>query len=348
MGRSKRRKTGGSLECGLRAQGAGPVKRTQRTPFDPHGSDEFTYTIREIKAEGQRFGKPAWLIGWEGFDDTADTWEPIENLAGHEQDIAAFYRKREEARLVELAANEARKKRKAPEENPQSSDNEQGQESGTCLGGKPWGKKESRVLAILQYFRLDPDNNDKILELVCKTCGEEDAVAYSGNTSNLRSHLSHVHKDLFCKLVSKEKEEGVSSDSSPNKHGMLQAMLPPVSEERRNELHKKNVLKLSVEGKDDVKAEITKLKAEGILPSIAGDIWEMELATKRASADIGIGVFVESEDGDIVEDTVVESIHATASDSASNIVKDWQVFDGHECSCHTLALSVKPTWRGRA
>eukprot|EP00854_Cymbomonas_tetramitiformis_P030488 gene30488-38114_t len=111
-----------------------------------------------------------------------------------------------------------------------------------CLGGKPWGKKESRVLAILQYFRLDPDNNDKILELVCKTCGEEDAVAYSGNTSNLRSHLSHVHKDLFCKLVSKEKEEGVSSDSSPNKHGMLQAMLPPVSEERRNELHKKFAL----------------------------------------------------------------------------------------------------------
>ncbi|KAK3262020.1 hypothetical protein CYMTET_29105 [Cymbomonas tetramitiformis] len=66
----------------------------------------------------------------------------------------------------------------------------------------------------------------------------------------------------------------------------------------------------------------------------------MELATKRASADIGIGMYVESEEGNIVQDTVVESIHAMASDSASNIVKGWEVFDGHECSCHTLALSV--------
>ncbi|KAK3247611.1 hypothetical protein CYMTET_42895 [Cymbomonas tetramitiformis] len=256
---------------------------------------------------------------------------------------------------------------------------------------------------------------------MCKTCGEPGSVAYSGNTSSLRSHLSHVHTDLFCKLVSKETEEVTSSDSTP-KMGTLQAMLPPVSEDRRDELHKKfalwivrnnrpltigehdvelrdifdyifqgsyipptyklvvqNILKLSVMGKDKAKAEIAKLKAEGILPSIAGDIWleggiaifgilvywltpdfeyvekllaaipfgevrhtakEMELATKRASADIGIGVFVESEEGNIVQDTVVESIHATASDSASNIVKSWEVFGGHECSCHTLALSL--------
>ncbi|KAK3283760.1 hypothetical protein CYMTET_8560 [Cymbomonas tetramitiformis] len=136
---------------------------------------------------------------------------------------------------------------------------------------------------------------------MCKTCGEEGSVAYSGNTSNLRSHPPHVHTDLFCKLVSKKKAEDVSSDSSP-KAGTLQAMLPPVSEDRRDELHKiegehdvelrdifdyilqgshipptdklavQYILKLSVMGKDKAKAEIAKLKVEGILPSIAGDI----------------------------------------------------------------------------
>ncbi|KAK3238225.1 hypothetical protein CYMTET_51750 [Cymbomonas tetramitiformis] len=148
-------------------------------------------------------------------------------------------------------------------------------------------------------------------------------------------------------------------------------MLPPVSEERRNELHKKFALwivnnnrPLTI-GEHDVELRdifhyilqvaifgilaywltpdfvyVEKLLAAIPFGEVRHTAREMELATKRASADIGIGVFVESEDGDIVEDTVVESIHASASDSASNIVKGWQVFDGHECSCHTLALSV--------
>ncbi|KAK3250138.1 hypothetical protein CYMTET_40474 [Cymbomonas tetramitiformis] len=66
----------------------------------------------------------------------------------------------------------------------------------------------------------------------------------------------------------------------------------------------------------------------------------MKLATKRACAELGIGVFVESEEGDILKDTVVDFIHASANDSASNIVKGWKVFDGHECVCHLLALCV--------
>lgn len=115
MGGKRRKTTSASREAqaGLRAQGKGLVKRTQKSPFDPHGSDDVTYQVREIKAEGTRFGKPSWLIGWEGYGDAADSWEPIENLAGHEQDIAQF---REKA-LVLTAEAEKRasqaKKRKA-------------------------------------------------------------------------------------------------------------------------------------------------------------------------------------------------------------------------------------------
>ena len=140
-----------------------------------------------------------------------------------------------------------------------------------------------------------------------------------------------------------------------------------------------NVLKLSVEGKEKVKFELSVLIAEGISPSIAGDIWseggvaifgilaywitkdfkykekllsaipfgdvrhnalELELATKRACADFGIGSFEEGEDKSITIDTVTDSVHATISDSASNIIKGWISFDGHECSCHLLAVST--------
>ena len=135
---AKRRKTS-VFTPSLRAQGKGPVKRTQRTAFDPHGSDDTTYAVREIKAEGQRCGKPAWLIGWEGFDDSADSWEPIENLAGHEQDIASF-RKREEVRLAALDAETRKPKAAAPtQENADTIDNGACTLDGHCPTSFPSG-----------------------------------------------------------------------------------------------------------------------------------------------------------------------------------------------------------------
>ncbi|KAK3283897.1 hypothetical protein CYMTET_8424 [Cymbomonas tetramitiformis] len=110
MGGKRRKTSSTSSSVPIRAQGKGLVKSTPRNAFDPHGSDDNTYTVRETKVEGRRFGKTSWLIGWEGYDGFADSWEPIENLAGHKQDITAF-RKREEVRIAE--ATEATKKRKA-------------------------------------------------------------------------------------------------------------------------------------------------------------------------------------------------------------------------------------------
>lgn len=140
------------------------------------------------------------------------------------------------------------------------------------------------------------------------------------------------------------------------------------------------VLELSVEGKKKVKDQLLALAQEGISPCLAGDVWseggiaifgilvywidndgkymekllgaipfgdvrhtgvEIERATKRCAADMGIGAYVEGNDeGTKKEDTVSDCVHATVSDSASNIVSGWGCFDGSECNCHLLALCV--------
>ncbi|KAK3251343.1 hypothetical protein CYMTET_39313, partial [Cymbomonas tetramitiformis] len=53
---------------------------------------------------------------------------------------------------------------------------------------------------------------------------------------------------------------------------------------------------------------------------------------------MGVGAFVES--GETRVDTVAENVHCSVSDSASNIVNGWNMFDGHECNDHLLALTV--------
>ncbi|KAK3245383.1 hypothetical protein CYMTET_45046 [Cymbomonas tetramitiformis] len=78
---------------------------------------------------------------------------------------------------------------------------------------------------------MDPDNSEKVAELQCKICGPEDLVAFSGNTSNLRSHLAHVHKDVFCKMLEDEKcPNAPASSSDTPEAGTLDAILPPASE----------------------------------------------------------------------------------------------------------------------
>ena len=143
-----------------------------------------------------------------------------------------------------------------------------------------------------------------------------------------------------------------------------------------HKLVNQHVLSLSTEGRAKVCSALKDLFDEGISPCIAGDIWseggvaifgilvywlsadgeyierllgalpfsavrhtgdELELATKRACASMGIGTFIE---GDSPVDIVSDSVHATTSDSASNIVSGWKCFDGHECNCHIIALAV--------
>ncbi|KAK3252854.1 hypothetical protein CYMTET_37873 [Cymbomonas tetramitiformis] len=51
-----------------------------------------------------------WCQGWEGLSDKEDTWEPIEHLVGHEQDISAFRERRKLESAKEEAKAAAKKK----------------------------------------------------------------------------------------------------------------------------------------------------------------------------------------------------------------------------------------------
>ncbi|KAK3280800.1 hypothetical protein CYMTET_11379 [Cymbomonas tetramitiformis] len=69
------------------------------------------------------------------------------------------------------------------------------------------------------------------------------------------------------------------------------------------------------------------------------------VATKLACAEVGIGTYrEETGDGEEEEDnnvdTVSDNVMNTVSDSASNMVSGWDEFNGYECCCHMLALSV--------
>ncbi|KAK3257892.1 hypothetical protein CYMTET_33037 [Cymbomonas tetramitiformis] len=354
--------------------------------------------------------------GWEGYGNDADTWEPIEHLAGHAQEIAAF-RKAQEEKNAELAkASSAHRKRKSGASRVSTENSEQDACAADDDSGDSWkeGKGGKRKAACWDFYKvkLEPGSTDKVVAVCCKVCGPDSSPTWSGNTSNLRSHLAHIHKDLYCQMVEAEGSESAEVTQSTPKSGTLEAMLPPVSAGKRDVLHKKfalwvvrnkrplsigetdselrdtfdyifggsyvpptyelvtqNILKLSVEGKNKVQSALKGLLAEGILPSIAGDIWseggiaifgilvywvdndgvyhqkllgaipfsevrhtggEIERATKRCAAEMGVGLFVEdSEVSDwgssddlpaVLEDNVAEHIHTTTSDSASNIV----------------------------
>ncbi len=123
---------------------------------------------------------------------------------------------------------------------------------GTDLATGDWveGLGGKRKAACWRYYkvRVSPDQPDKVTAVCCKSCGPELSPTWSGNTSNLRSHLAHIHKDLYCKMIEAEGDSVLvarptdvstcSTTPSP-KAGALEAILPPVSKERRDELHKK-------------------------------------------------------------------------------------------------------------
>ncbi|KAK3244783.1 hypothetical protein CYMTET_45618 [Cymbomonas tetramitiformis] len=290
-GRGTKRKSSHGVT--LVAQGKGIIKRTQLSPFYAAGSDDVEYVVRAIKVERLSGGTPQWLIGWESLSDKEDTWEPIEHLAGHEQDIAAF----RERRKSEATAEEAEASAK-----------------------KNIGKKTK--------IRMLKKNEDgKIAHVKCLLCPPENKpIPFCGNTTNLRSHLASMHKDVYCAIVSSDEngnavilDNGAQSSAS---QGKIEALVPLVTPEKRDELHKlislwlvrcrrplslpehdaefrdifyfifkgnyvpptlkivmHNVLLLSVEGKQRVMAAIRDLLAEGISPSIGGDVWSQSGAS---------------------------------------------------------------------
>ncbi|KAK3279058.1 hypothetical protein CYMTET_13039 [Cymbomonas tetramitiformis] len=425
MGRARgpKRRKSNHTDVVLVAHGKGPVKRTQLNPYDIAGSPDVEYEVREIKAHRKCYGVDQYLVGWEGWEDQHDTWEPTEHLPGSEDDIQEFL-KTQSQKAEEAEARYSASKRKRCT-NSSSTSAEEGDENDGRLEDAKDGKTKRRAL-VWDFYWVVKDGK-RVVETVCKLCGPNSTpIPYCGNTSNLRSHISHVHQDAYCRMCIAEKKvdsvnnvennTSTAEQGSQSAPGTIEAILPQVSTEKRDVLHKKfalwivrrrgslsicetdselrdifqyifqgsytpptyklvvqKVLELSGEARVRTRDALVALLAEGILPSIAGDIWseggvcifgilaywldleferhekllaaipfsdvrhtgpEILAATKKACAETGVGTFTD------LEDTVTDCIHCTASDSASNIVSGWEKFDGHECNCHILALCV--------
>jgi len=92
--------------------GQGPIKRTPRHEFDHRDNLDNIYDVdrilaeRSVKIDGQVVEE--WLVRWKGFNASDDTWEPIENLAGLEDDIAKFRQDRDEQTTLKLGKRKRR------------------------------------------------------------------------------------------------------------------------------------------------------------------------------------------------------------------------------------------------
>ncbi len=114
MARGKGPKPKSQTPKRLPPRGHGPIKRTPKHEFDHGDNSENIYDVESILAErivkiGNRPCEE-WLIRWKGYGQADDTWEPIENLAGLEDDIAKFRNERNNRETVRLG----KRKRRTP------------------------------------------------------------------------------------------------------------------------------------------------------------------------------------------------------------------------------------------
>ncbi|KAK3272023.1 hypothetical protein CYMTET_19654, partial [Cymbomonas tetramitiformis] len=232
-----------------------------------------------------------------------DTWEPIEHLAGYEGEIRAFRERKKEEDDKKAAEAGANKKRRKEEEDARLVEDD-------CFEDTQGGNRRSPVW---KYFKIQKCEG-KVQNVRCTLCSiEKKPIAYCGNITNIRVHLTSCHKDEYCKLIAANTTSETASTESQSK---LDELVPQISSEKRDELHRlitkwlvrcgrpltlpqhdeefrdifrcltkgqyvpptyhiviEQVLKLSVEGKARVVQQLKELLEEGILPSICGDIW---------------------------------------------------------------------------
>ncbi|KAK3266096.1 hypothetical protein CYMTET_25256 [Cymbomonas tetramitiformis] len=237
-GAGAKRTRSSSNNAPLIPQGKGPVKRTQLHPYDAAGSDNTTYEVEHILAARTRYGEPQWLIRWKGLTEISDTWEPLRNIPGSEADVEAFKDKqaREQDEIAKKTMEEEEKRRKDAAQEVQ--DHVGFEAPGDNIRSGYW-----------KYFKVKKDGS-KIVEYVCKLCGPNAIPkAYCGNTSNLRTHLAHCHKDIAVDMKQQALLDSAGESSVDTKPKAIDAMIPQASSEQSNRLHRAITLWLARRGR---------------------------------------------------------------------------------------------------
>ena len=95
-------KTAPPLPAPLPAQGIGGKKRTPQSAFDPAAGGNI-YEPEKVVAERLAKGITQYNVKWVGYEAKHNTWEPIENLAGCE-DLIAAYKELQRQKTAEIEA----------------------------------------------------------------------------------------------------------------------------------------------------------------------------------------------------------------------------------------------------
>ncbi|KAK3246673.1 hypothetical protein CYMTET_43792 [Cymbomonas tetramitiformis] len=137
------------------------------------GNDELEYSVHRIVSHRLSYGVLQYLVRWnaggEPSGDAHKTYEPVEHLPGCETFVKA-YETAEATRLQDedeaaRAANDA------------------------LAIDTPAAPADSSV---------EEGTNGKLDGIICEICGaDSEPMAWCNNTSNMRSHVSYCHKDIF-------------------------------------------------------------------------------------------------------------------------------------------------------
>ncbi|KAK3240997.1 hypothetical protein CYMTET_49198 [Cymbomonas tetramitiformis] len=155
---------------------------------------------KKVKIDGQVVEE--WVIRWKGYD-AHGTWEPIQNLAGLEDDIAKFRRERDDKATLRFGASSS-----ADAPDAEFVEDE-------VLRPAMRGRRTAKVWSL--FNEIICPVLDKPLGLRCaiENCGA--TLASTTNTVNARQHLAHVHKEHLAELEADEPDgrgDGPDPDSS--------------------------------------------------------------------------------------------------------------------------------------
>jgi hypothetical protein len=203
------------------------TKRSRKHAFDAVA--EGTYEVEAILAERTAKGKPEFLIKWQGYRDEDNTWEPLINLAGLEEKIAAFRTEREKAALAQsekLLAEKAARKAAAERTQrvgslPSGATRSAVQASSTVDApcetagsvpgsadapldlessepeADPTAKKFKECSAVYRAFELVAGEQRSYR---CTVGNCETVLKHGGGTKAMWNHLQGKHKDTYIEL----------------------------------------------------------------------------------------------------------------------------------------------------
>ncbi|XP_010275118.1 PREDICTED: chromo domain-containing protein LHP1-like [Nelumbo nucifera] len=177
--------------------------------------DDGFYEIEDVRGKRVRKGQTQYLIKWRGWPETANTWEPFENLVQCSDVIEAF----EDSLRVSKSRCSRKRKRKSGGFHTQT-------------------KKKQRVATGLQVLKFGdkplpsaPSDNSSLVSPAATADGAEMGKATQGNHSNKRGDvvsvegIEHLAENRSVNISMERKPNNQANEADP-RVSELKAMTP--------------------------------------------------------------------------------------------------------------------------